>query len=258
MPLTTKKTYPIHKDAHQYIWDADAPLLEYQDALSKDIESINAAFENVSTVNPRTPTLYRKQHPNFNDPMTLYYLLTALLETKRGIYIRPSYLVGRLDVIAPQWLWDTAIVGRMVAGLWEACIENYLDEEDDKGMPYVMPNHGNDTPRDEKDRLRDLPFAMGRDVRGKYYVIDPQNGNEGILWLLQFRLTARKLSLQAMQREVDGVLGYNQGKAVVPSAIYLEWSPDPIRSGQAYQYSQTPGKRFKAHDVFPVVFDGTT
>jgi hypothetical protein len=241
--MANAKTYPLHRDAYGLAVDQFVSQALYDEAMDKEITSVMESMDGVKPFQ-KFPVFYRRRNPNFNDPMALFYVLDGLVSTQRGSYIRPIYISNWLQTRAPMYNWELGLTGRMIAGIYETVIETYLDEEDEGGMPYIARQYGDgkDIPHDE--RLHWLPFAKGRDSRGKYYVLDPQNGDEGVLWMLKFRWLVGKLATAAMQVEQTGHLGAGWGKAQTPVNFYLQICPDPIRSAQAYRNQQHPGQPF--------------
>ena len=239
------KAYPSHRDGFSFAVEPDcAPRVWNQ-----WMENANPSFKtSFSDINPfqKWPRFYRKLQPNFNDPMVLFYMLDALVQSREYTYIRPSELVSYLNNVAPMYFWTTDLVGRIISGIYEASVETFLDEDDERGMAYVPSMSGDKVPLTDEQRKRLLPFAKGRDGRGKYYIIDPQNGGAGRLWLLKFRHIAAQHAFKAMQMEADGDLGANQGKAQSPGVYYTSMSPDPISSAQSHFASLRPGVKPKA------------
>ena len=229
-----QKAFPNHRDAFSLVPDPVGMEALTKRAIEGGIESVERSFEDVNP-HRRFPKFYRKHTPNFNDPMVLYYLLDALYTSQPGTYLRPTYISARLSKTAPMYAWNVDAVGRMMAGLWEACIENYLDAEDDQGMEYIPSTRGDGREIPDKFRMRHLPLARGRDAMGKYYVLDPDMTIEGRLWILKFRKVAADLSYKAMMDEKDGDLGAGMGKTFLPSTFYLSLSPDPIGSAQYFR-----------------------
>jgi hypothetical protein len=223
---------------------------DYQDQWQSLIDTGPASFKEAF---PRKPFrghqhFRRKMRPNFNDPMVLYHVLHYLVESAPGSYIRPTYLAAMLNESEPQFYWTTDIVGRILAGIWEVCWLTYLDEEDEDGMRYIATKHGPDesgyeAPIEESVRMHELPFAMGRDAKGKYYVIDPFKTYEGRFWLIKWRDMAWGWAYDAYMAEREGGLGANMWKEKTPAYAYIDPSPDPVLSAQAFRHSMVMGER---------------
>ena len=238
----SRKTFPSHGDAFSYQPDPEAGKVSF----NLVAEQGNPTFvENMQGVQPfrKVPNFFRRSKPNFNDPMAVWFVLDALVKSAAHTYIRSQYLAPFLQNTSPQFSWNTDNTGRILAGLWETHRETYLDEEDEGGMLYIPDRTGDGEPIPEEKRLHMLPFALGRDGRGKYYVIDPQNGHEGRLWLLKFQYIMGREAEKAMRAEAGGELGAFQGKAQTPSAWYLSLAPDPVQSAQAHLASLHPGRK---------------
>lgn len=233
-----RKSFLLHRDSHGFFQDTDTVYAEYQHALGTASEELEAKLKEIN-YSPKQVAFFRRVRPNFNDPMTLYYVLSAMVEQRRGTYIRPTYLVSHLNKVAKMYLWDTGLVGRMLAGIWEACRQNYM-ETDDRDMEYIPSRTGDGEVIPDDKRLKSLPVALGRDAQGKYYVVDPKGGNEGFLWLLAFRDIAHKLAYKALIAEYQGELEAEMGKFNIPYQYYVGISPDPIRSAQAFRFNAVP------------------
>jgi hypothetical protein len=232
--IDRQKSFPMHRDGHALVIDNSGIDTITRRAVSEGVESIQRTFENENPFK-RFPNFFRKMSPNFNDPMVLYYLLDALYITQPGSYIRVPYVTQYLNDARPMYAWTVDLVGRMMAGLWETAIENYLDEVDGDGMEYIPSKNGDGEEIPEAKRLKHLPFALGRDSSGKYYVIDPDGTIEGRLWLLRFRMIAGDLAYRARVDEQDGHIGAGMAKCHTPASYYIPISPDPIGSAQFFR-----------------------
>ena len=233
------KAYPSHRDPFAFTMGNGLYKDQFDSLMADGPESFKRSFEEKKPF-IKVPRFYRKMKPNFNDPMTLYYILDILVDSAPNTYIRPTYLVPYLNERAPMFYWTVDLVGRMMAGLWECSIQTYLDEEDEGGMLYIADKTGDGEDIPQARRMRQLPFALGRDGRGKYYVVDPNNGVEGRFWLIEFRRRIIRLCYEAMQAERDGDLGKHKATNNTPLDFYIGLSPDPILSAQAFRANQAP------------------
>lgn len=227
--------FPIHTDNLQYVPDMKVLPGELQRLRdeSRFPEEEMRGYNAIINANNR---LYRKSAVNFNDPIAVFYVLDALLKVQRGHYIRPRYMVPYLRESHKQYYWTEAAVGRIVAGVWESCRQLYDEEYCSFDGEY-----------DESY----LPFARGRDSKGRYYVVDPKNGTEGILWLTAFRSNAYKRAQMLMSAELAGEGDEALTHAVVGYDALMEYAPDPIRTPMAYHAQLEPGRRF-THVVYDI------
>jgi hypothetical protein len=234
------KTFPYHVDGLAYYPDMEAVTRELTDIESKDTDSGKMALSVHGSLKERADpySLYHKVPASFNDPISVYFVLDVIVNSQRGIYLRPAYVTAFLREHIGQFYWSTGVVGRIMAGLSTVCADVYLNEQPEG--EYLVTERG---PRkdgaavafDEEDLYHHVPFANGRDSHGRYYVLDPQGGNEGLLWLLQ----ARKLFLQeARQSMRDDGVGRNRdnwGNENSAADYYAQHLGAPARSGIAFK-----------------------
>ncbi len=205
----------------------------------KSTESGTAATQKYGALNERADqySLYHKVPASFNDPMSVYFVLDALVNSARGTYLRPTYIVAFLRVHIGQFYWSNGVVGRIMAGLNGVCREVYLKEE---GNAYIIDSHGrqrdgSEPEIEEDEREHHLPFAQGRDSKGRYYVIDPQGGNEGLLWLLQCRKLFLREARQSMKDDDTGRFRENWGGELGPTEYYYQQIDGPARTAVAFR-----------------------
>lgn len=224
-----RASFPLHEDNFQYSPDVRVQpgvLASLKEEGRYPEEEMAPYLVAVAHGN----SLYRKKQATFNDPIAIFYVLDAILKTPRGHYIRPRYLIPYLRDNHRQYYWSEVSIGRIVAGIHGTCREVYEEHIE------------MDTGTDEKF----LPFASGRDSKGRYYVVDPKGGSEGILWLTAFRSNAHKQSRLLMTAEAsgdfeaEGILGHS----VVGWDYMLEFAPTAIRSVSAYHAQTHPNDRF--------------
>lgn len=230
-----RAAYPIQKDMYRVIPDWKVLPGVYQQMVDDDNLPANAEGLKVELPKGR---LYHKTPASFNDPISVVYVLDALLKVPRGHYVRPSYLVPILTDDHPQMYWSANVVGRILAGIHVVCDEEY--GMDGYTLRKVRKNAEDGSEHREVNDEKWLPFANGRDSKGKYYVIDPQGGNEGLLWLARMRENAYKAARALMVAEAagdfepEGVVG----SGVVANEFIGVLAPPPIRTPTGYQ-SQT-------------------
>ena len=224
--------YPIHED--NFVFSPDVKVQPGVITRLKEEERFpEEQMAGYQLAVAHQNTLYRKKPATFNDPIAIFYVLDAILRTPRGHYVRPRQLIPYLREQHKQYYWSETSVGRIVAGIHGACKEVY------DGDWTVDAN------REEFDDSL-VPFASGRDSKGRYYVIDPKGGTEGILWLTALRSNAYKKARLLMTAEssgdfeAEGILGHS----VIGWDYILEWAPDPIRSATAYQAQLHPHRKF--------------
>lgn len=225
-----RAVYPLHTDNFQYMPDVRVQpgvlgsLKSEGRYPEEDMVTFKVAMDHKGP-------LYRKQHSSYNDPICIFYVADALLKVPRGHYVRPRYMIPYLRESFPQYYWSENSVGRIVAGIHGACKEMY-DE------------HLVDPQTNEYDDKR-TPFASGRDSKGRYYVIDPKGGTEGVLWLTALRSNAFKWSRLLMTAEANGDFENEYtGTQNTGREFVMEFAPDPIRGGLAYQSQLHPDRKF--------------
>ena len=234
-----RAAFPLHQDNFQY-----SPDVRVQPGVLRNLKDEGRypedEMEGYNVAPPQDNGLYRKKQATFNDPIAIFYVLSAILKTPRGHYIRPRYLIPYLRDNHRQYYWSEVSIGRIVAGIHGTCKEMYEEHIE------------MDTGTDEKF----IPFASGRDSKGRYYVVDPKGGTEGILWLTAFMSNAHKRSRLLMAAEAagdfeaEGILGHS----VVGWDYMLEFAPSPIRSVEGYHAQTHPDKAFSyvAYDSGPM------
>lgn len=152
----------------------------------------------------------------FNDPRVCEIVVDYCLMTDVQTYVRAIHACNHLKGAYPQWYWDVSVMGRVLAGIRSAC------EEDYRNANSWVEDPG------------DIPFAMGRDGMGRFYVIDPLGGNEGRLWLWALRGVLHKLAAQQQFADLMGEFKAHHAHDV--NAGWLsEVSPGPIRTKDAYE-----------------------
>jgi hypothetical protein len=210
------KMFKQHADNYQYYADRQAMENEIEEIRSKEIGVVNEAFGSSFYPEPKYARVYRMKQAQFNDVVCLYALLDILCVSKRGIYIRPEYLEGILSRQYPQYHWPVGTIGRMMAGLRATCQVEYEEAEDHR-----------------------LPFDKGRDAKGKYYVIDPMGGDEGLLWLLRCRKVILGKVQDVMAQEAAGDFESGRVGFTQPSVLYYDWFADlRIRNEDGYVAQQ--------------------
>lgn len=223
-----RKIFPHHHDGGGY--NADEYVVEELIATEteKGGESTQYALKSHGVLsrrgNPRQ--MYHRSKNSFNDPLSVYFVLDAICESKRGIYLRPAYLVHYLNDNVPQIWWNNAVVGRIMAGFFHLCTENYWNDDIDN--EYLKAH-------DTEQAQILQPFAMGRDSKGRFYVLDPEGGNEGLLWMLQARQTWLILAMDSIADDRDGRPGANWGKENAPTDYYMEHHPARARNAKAFR-----------------------
>ena len=210
------KMFNQHTDGHQFYTDIVGREDQLKAVQELDIEAINEAFGTSFWPKTKPERPYRLLKAQFNDPVCVYALLDLLVRSRKGIYIRGEYLEDMLTREYPQYVWQGSTIGRMMAGLKAVCAQEY----------YTIPEE-------------ELPFAKGRDARGKYYVIDPRGGDEGWLFLLKCRKIAAIRVQEMMQAQRQGdVECWNSG-FTQPSVLYGEWFDGTrIRDDETYRAQQ--------------------
>src|SRR5574343_531971 len=149
-----EKMYKQHADSYQYYGDVAGRERLLDSIKEMKIEAVDEAFTPVGAswkVKTRTVRPYRLLKAQFNDPVCVFGVLELLLESQEGIYIRPEYLDVLLSRQYPLYYWPVSTIGRILSGLWQACATEYNSD-------YPAPFAENE-----------LPFAKGRDAKGKYY-----------------------------------------------------------------------------------------
>lgn len=224
-----RAAFPLHQDNYAFIPDSKV-LPGVLAQLREEERMPDIGDLRLEVHNP--PTFFHKSPASFNDPMSIFYVVNAMLLSQRGHYIRPTYLVPYLRDHVHQFYWSSNVVGRIVAGVQMACSLMYEDEG------HAIQNGQYDATW--------LPIGKGRDSHGAYYVLDPRGGDEGLLWLAGLRDGAFKLSRRLLAAERDGVFEEEgvTGKGVVAHEFIMEMAPNPIRSASAYLAQTHPGRKF--------------
>jgi hypothetical protein len=234
------KAFPNHRDPRAYSVDP----IGFEESVKELMEVPSAAEALAPTPYPDWPVkrFYRKHRAQTNDPICILAVIECMLRTTRGVYVRVDYLAGPLENDFPQYDWDNYVVGRMMAALQTACMEDYDNQF---------------------DRV-DAPIGRGRDGRSSYYVVDPHGGNEGLGWLLNARKRAMAMSLDLMKRERRG--GGQFGSWFTehrtsnqPADLYTQWFAGcACRKPEFYKANWTnekfipavPISEFDKHDPF--------
>ena len=223
--------FPLHTDNFQFSPDVRVQPGVIEQARSEGRLPAEMEHHNIALA-PKNG-LYRKSHASYNDPIAVLYVVDAILKTPRGHYIRPRYLIPYLRQQHMQYFWSETSVGRIVAGIYGAIVFDVYEE-------HILNENMSSQADTEK-----APFASGRDSKGRYYVVDPLGGNEGILYLTALRNAAYKRGQLLMLAEQNGDFESEYaGSAKVGWEAILEYAPTAIRGKTGY-YAQThPEDRF--------------
>jgi hypothetical protein len=233
-----RKIFPFHRDQQGYTGDASIVRDTIVDLSENGGEQSQEALKKHGSLNRRgdRSAMFHRTKNSFNDPLSVYFVLDAIVESARGVYLRPSYLVHYLNDHVPQIWWNNGVVGRIMAGFSHLCMQLYFD--DDFSNEYLLEEH-----RDEA--AKKAPFAQGRDAQGRFYVVDPEGGDEGLLWLLQARQIWLDLAIVSMQDDAAGTPGENWGKAEAPYDYFVEHLDEPVRDAKAFRAQLGGAQTFK-------------
>lgn len=252
------KNFPLHTDGYAYVPDRSAPQECVDEIFDKGTEiSADLKEDWPDLLHPPVhKTWFHRVMASFNDPLAVYFVLDALTHSMRGIYLRPLYVCHYLQQAAPQFYWDPSLVGRIMSGLETTCWRAYVEYQ--APGEYIPAEHGDGTALTEDEMRIEIPFAKGRDSKGKYYVLDPRGGDEGLLWLLQARERFYELSKTMLDGEKQGDWTSGRGKALTPVDWYYEVIEEPARDVPEFQRTRTGRPFKKAIPVAgePVQFNG--
>ena len=240
-----RRVFPHHRDARQYVPEpfiVEQTVTEMKDkGLPNDLDILTRHGDLQRRADPQW--LFHRPPNSFNDPISVYFVLDALCESRRGTYIRPWYIVDQLNKQVPQIYWTPGVVGRIMAGFYHLCEEMYINDDIDN--EYLLPKEEFDTGEERQEaQRRVLPFAQARDALGRFYVIDPEGGNEGLVWLLMARQIWLDLAEQAMVDDGDGRHGANWGKEQAPTDYYSEHFEERAREARAFRNQLQGGATF--------------
>jgi hypothetical protein len=233
-----RRVFPHHRDMYGYAGDPHVVAQTVAEEEESGGSSVQDALQRHGALNRRADPgrLYHRSANSFNDPMSVYYVLDAIVESKRGTYLRPSYLVNHLQTAVPHIYWSNGVVGRIMAGWFHLCEEMYIND-DINGEYIIVP----DDEEDEQEAARRLlPWAQARDSQGRFYVLDPEGGDEGLLWLLMARAEFLKLATQAMQDDEEGENGKNWGKEMAPTDYFAAVMEERVRPAHTYRAQLSP------------------
>lgn len=221
------KMYPLHQDTHGWYPDRGKMLQTLKDVQEQDLAEVEAAFPNHRFIGElKVPRPYRRHKALWHDPVVLYAVVQALIDTQRGIYIRPGYLINFLNENWPLYYWSAAAIGRIISGLNSACESEY-------------------NPMGHKEKMTRLPLSKGRDSKGNYYVIDPVGGNEGLLWLSKVRNILVDKIHEVMGLEAQGIFDDSPLMNTSPNQHYPEiLEGSSVRSPANYESQMRPGETF--------------
>jgi len=221
-----RKVFPLHTDQYQFQTDFRAVGAVIEEIHEREAESGLEALQKYGALNerPESKTLFHKAVNSFNDPISVYFVLDALVTSERATYLRPSYLVAYLRRQVPQFKWTIGVVGRILAGFNAMAEELYLVDSDE----HIVADDS-----DAAKRL--LPFAQARDSQSRFYVIDPEGGDEGLLWLMQCRKIWLDLALQSMEDDDRNQPKANWGNEYSPAEYYMNHIEEPARNAVAYR-----------------------
>lgn len=239
----SRRVFPHHRDGYSYTGDPFVVEATIQDVKVKGTEAGADALRDFGPLNERAvrENLFHRTPNSFNDPMAVYFVLDAICESRRGIYLRPIYLVHFLTEQVPQFYWSVGVVGRIMAGFYHQCEEMYIN--DDINDDYI---HVDEDVEDKHDAaLRLLPFSQGRDSRGRFYVLDPEGGDEGLLWMLQARQKFLKEAMKAQEDDGVGKYKENWGKWSAPTDYFAEFMEHRTRPAGAYRNQLQGGASFQ-------------
>jgi hypothetical protein len=231
-PVQTK-SFPLHKDPYAFVYDTAVPAELIDEVTEKNLPD---AMGTISLPHfqhgNRHKQWYHKTQAAFNDPLSAYFVLDAMVNSERGTYLRPLYLCQFLQTAVVQFYWTPTLIGRIMSGLEGACYSAYV--EDSPGE-FIPDTHANGDKLPESEVRAEIPFAKGRDSKGKYYVIDPRGGNEGVLWLMAARAAFYEKSQMSINGEKFGDFEAGRGNALTPVEWYKVVIPDTARDVQEYQ-----------------------
>jgi hypothetical protein len=242
-----RRVFPHHRDEHRmYIPEpfvVEANVAELQEkGLPNDLDILTRHGDLQKRADPQM--LYHRPPNSFNDPMSVYFVLDAICESRRGTYLRPWYLVDYLNRQVPQIHWTAGVVGRIMSGFFHLCEEMYIN--DDVVDEYLLPKQEFDTAEERHEaQLRVLPFAQGRDSLGRFYVLDPEGGNEGLLWMLMARRIWLELAEQAMVDDGDGHHGRNWGGEQAPTDYFMAHFSERAREARPFRNQLQGGATFQ-------------
>lgn len=247
--IDRRRVFPHHKDMFSYHPDPRILDETVEEEEQKQTASGVAALEAYGPLNQRAQpnTLYHRSLNSFNDPLSVYFVLDTIVNSMRGVYLRPWYVVAELQRVAPQIHWTPGVVGRIMKGFEALCFALYIEDqllEDDQYIIVPDADGMNEEEIERQMRLR-LPFAMGRDAKGRFYIVDPEGGNEGLLWLMQARKIWLKLAREDMRSEGEGDFQTNWGNVQTSVEWFMEVLTEPVRPARAYRNQLGGGATFK-------------
>jgi hypothetical protein len=209
------KRYRAHQDRGALVLrpDTSSRLLHWLDTEASP--ALQQKFEERGGLLAK-PDLYPVVPITFNDPRCCMLVVDACFQSEPQSYLRAADVCSYLKPQYPQWYWDVTVMGRILSGIRSAC------EEDYRNANRYVEDPG------------DLPFAMGRDGRGRYYVIDPLGGNEGRLWLWTLKGALMGQSMRQMFSDQMGE--FKAHHAHDNNAGWLsEVAQGPVRTKEAYE-----------------------
>lgn len=176
LQVQNSKTFPGARDRNEY--------LRHPDIVQMAIESLPADqqkqfLDPLDQIPDFADRLKHRTRSGFNDPMSVFLVIDAMLSAFPGSYLRSMYLSLWLNRNRPDFIWEPITVGRIMGEIVDVAAETF------EGMER-------------------FPVDRGTDWRGHYIVIDPDGGYTGRLWLYKLRQRLIEKCQALLDAEFDG------------------------------------------------------